>query len=89
MSGHSFLYGGLRVKARLFFYHTRRSYGMVIGDDFLGAAVRVLSGEVFTTLAEARGLTQRWREDYNQTRPHSTLGYQPPAPEVSIPVTLT
>ncbi|MEE9176603.1 MAG: hypothetical protein V3U19_10575, partial [Thermodesulfobacteriota bacterium] len=22
------------VKARLFFYHTRRSYGMVIGDDF-------------------------------------------------------
>ena len=38
------------VKARFFFYHTHRSYGMVIGDDFLGGVVRVLSGDTDRTL---------------------------------------
>jgi len=31
----------------------------------------------------------RWRREYNQVRPHSSLGYRPPAPEAIIPVTLT
>ncbi|MFC1989398.1 IS3 family transposase [Chloroflexota bacterium] len=49
----------------------------------------LLNGEVFTTLTEARILIERWRREYNQVRPHSSLGYRPPAPEARIPVTLT
>ena len=37
-------------------------------------------GDIFTTLAEAQVLVARWRREYNELRPHSALGYQPPAP---------
>ena len=40
----------------------------------------LLNGEIFDTLCEAQVLTQRWRRHYNQERPHSSLGYRPPAP---------
>ena len=40
-----------------------------------------LNRELLDTLLEARVLTARWRRDYNQVRPHSSLGYRPPAPE--------
>jgi putative transposase len=49
----------------------------------------LLNGEIFTTLTEARVLIEEWRKEYNQVRPHSALGYRPPAPEAIIPVTLT
>ena len=49
----------------------------------------LLNGEVFTTLTEARILIEQWRREYNHIRPHSSLGYRPPAPEARIPVTLT
>ena len=42
----------------------------------------LLNGEVFTTLKEAQVLIANWREHYNRYRPHSLLGYRPPAPEV-------
>jgi putative transposase len=42
----------------------------------------LLDGEVFHTVAEARVLIERWRRHYNEGRPHSSLGYRPPAPEV-------
>jgi len=45
--------------------------------------------EIFTTLTEARILIEQWRKEYNQVRPHGSLGYQPPAPEARIPVTPT
>ena len=45
--------------------------------------------EVFTTPVEAKVLIADWRKGYNQTHPHSTLGYRPPAPEARMPVTLT
>jgi len=32
---------------------------------------------------EAKVLTERWRQEYNTVRPHSSLGYRPPAPEVT------
>ncbi len=35
----------------------------------------------FYTLAEAKVLIERWREEYNTFRPHSALGYRPTAPE--------
>jgi transposase InsO family protein len=49
----------------------------------------LLNREIFTTLMEAKVLTEQWRQEYNQVRPHSSLGYRPPAPEAMIPVTLT
>ena len=41
----------------------------------------MLNGEIFYTLKEARVLIERWRVHYNTVRPHSSLGYRPPAPE--------
>ncbi len=41
----------------------------------------VLNREIFYTLTEAQILIERWRREYNQIRPHSSLGYRPPAPE--------
>ena len=33
----------------------------------------------FRSLAEAKTLIENWRKDYNEVRPHSALGYQPPS----------
>ena len=41
----------------------------------------LLNGELFYTLHEAQVLVERWRQRYNGHRPHSALGYRPPAPE--------
>ena len=43
----------------------------------------LLNGEIFCTLQEARVLIEMWRRHYNQVRPHSSLGYRPPAPEAA------
>jgi len=40
----------------------------------------LLDREIFFTLEEAKTLIGRWREEYNHIRPHSALGYRPPAP---------
>ncbi|MDX5986378.1 IS3 family transposase [Sphingomonas echinoides] len=45
----------------------------------------LLNGEIFYTLAEAKILTEAWRRHYNTVRPHSSLGYRPPAPETATP----
>ena len=45
----------------------------------------LLDGEVFDTLLEAKVLIERWRIEYNTIRPHSALGYRPPAPEAVQP----
>ena len=45
----------------------------------------LLNGEIFYTLAEARVLIEAWRRHYNTVRPHSSLGYRPPAPEAATP----
>jgi transposase InsO family protein len=44
----------------------------------------LLNGEIFTTLLEAKVLIETWRNHYNTVRPHSALGYKPPAPEAII-----
>jgi hypothetical protein len=36
-------------------------------------------------MAEARIIIESWRRFYNTLRPHGSLGYKPPAPEVFIP----
>jgi transposase InsO family protein len=45
----------------------------------------LLNGEIFTTLREAEVLIENWRRHYNAVRPHSSLGYRPPAPEAILP----
>ena len=45
----------------------------------------LLNVEVFDTLLEAKVLVGRWRQEYNHIRPHSSLGYRPPAPEAVLP----
>jgi len=47
----------------------------------------LLDREVFDTLLEAKVLIERWRQAYNTVRPHSSLGYRPPAPEAVVPWT--
>jgi putative transposase len=44
----------------------------------------LLNTEVFNTLAEAKVLIEGWRRHYNTVRPHSSLNYRPPAPEVVL-----
>ena len=49
----------------------------------------LLDREIFTTLEEAKVLIEQWRRDYNHVRPHSALGYQPPAPEAILTTATT
>ncbi len=44
-----------------------------------------LDREILYTLQEAKVLIERWRKEYNTIRPHSSLGYRPPAPETVRP----
>ena len=48
----------------------------------------LLNVEIFDTLLEAKVLIERWRQHYNHVRPHSSLGYKPPAPETTVPSTI-
>ncbi|WFG38641.1 IS3 family transposase [Candidatus Lucifugimonas marina] len=45
----------------------------------------LLNREIFYSLKEVQILTERWRREYNTIRPHSSLGYRAPAPEVIMP----
>jgi putative transposase len=45
----------------------------------------LLNGEIFYSLAEARIVIESWRRHYNAVRPHASLGYRAPAPEVFVP----
>ena len=60
-------------------HRARESVGeRVLRDEFL-------NGEIFYSLKEAQILTERWRVEYNTERPHSALGYRPPAPQAILP----
>ena len=54
------------------------SFNGKLRDEFL-------NGEIFMTLLEAKVLIENWRREYNRIRPHSSLGYRPPAPEAIMP----
>jgi len=56
------------------------SFNGKLRDEFLNR-------EVFYTLEEAKVLIENWRREYNTVRPHSSLGYWPPAPEALVGVT--
>ena len=56
------------------------------GESFNGKLRdELLTREVFDALLEAKVLVERWRRHYNTIRPHSSLGYRPPAPEAILP----
>ena len=44
-----------------------------------------LNGEIFYSLKEAQIVIEQWRVEYNTLRPHSALGYRPPAPAAYSP----
>ncbi len=41
--------------------------------------------EIFYSLREVQVLVEQWRREYNTIRPHSSLGYRPPAPKAIRP----
>ena len=47
----------------------------------------LLNAEIFYNIQEAKVVIENWRKEYNTVRPHSSLGYRPPAPEVIQPLT--
>src|ERR671910_285222 len=49
----------------------------------------LLNGEIFYSLREARVVIESWRRHYNAVRPHASLGYRAPAPEVFVPALAT
>jgi putative transposase len=57
------------------------SFNGKLRDEFLNR-------EIFYSLREAQVLIERWRQEYNQVRPHSSLGYRSPAPEAVVPVAM-
>ena len=50
------------------------SFNGKVRDEFLNM-------ELFDTVLETKVLADRYRKQYNTARPHSSLGYRPPAPE--------
>ena len=46
----------------------------------------LLNGEIFDSLREVQIIIERWRNHYNTKRPHSALGYRPPAPDAIVPM---
>jgi len=49
----------------------------------------LLNGEIFYTLREAQVVIEHWRREYNHIRPHSSIGYRPPAPLAVLPASAT
>jgi transposase InsO family protein len=45
----------------------------------------LLDGEIFYSLREAQIVIESWRRHYNMIRPHASIGYRAPAPEVFVP----
>jgi len=41
----------------------------------------LINREIVYTLKEEKKLIEKWQKEYNQVRPHSSLGYKPPVHE--------
>src|SRR5215213_1067346 len=67
------------------------SQGQTVADAIRSIGVtevlrdELLDGEIFYTLQEARVVIESWRRHFDTIRPHASLGYRPPAPEVFVP----
>lgn len=75
-----------RVGARTLFIEPGSPWENGYNESFNGKLRDELSnGEIFYTLKEAQVLIECWRWEYNHLRPHSSLGYKPPAPQAWLP----
>ena len=63
-------------------YRTGKSVGERVHRVSFNGKLRdeLLNGEIFTMLLEEKILLENWISEYNQIRPHSSLGNTPPAP---------
>ena len=70
----------------LYVYRQGESVGEGYCESFNGKLRdECLNGEIFYSLREAQVVIEMWRKHYNTKRPHSALGYRPPAPVTWIP----
>ena len=75
-----------KLGVRTLFIHPGSPWENGYNESFNGTLrEEVLNREIFYTLAEAKILIEQWRREYNTIRPHSSLGYRPPAPETTRP----
>jgi len=73
-----------RVKVKTLFIEPGSPWENGYNESFNGKLRdELLNGEIFYTLKEAKVLIEEWRRHYNTIRPHSALGYKPPAPEAT------
>ena len=62
------------------------SSGVALGKNgYIESFNELLNGEIFYTLREAQIVIESWRHHYNTIRPHASIGYKPPAPEMFVP----
>jgi transposase InsO family protein len=74
-----------RVAVRTLFIAPGRPWENGFIESFNGKLRdELLNVELLDTLLEARVLTERWRRHYHVVRPHSSLGYRPPAPQAVL-----
>ena len=74
-----------RVGAKTLFIEPGSPWENGYNESFNGKLQdELLKGEIFYTLKEVQILLEQWRRHYNQVRPHSALGYKPPAPEAIL-----
>ena len=75
-----------RVDVKTLFIEPGSPWENGYNESFNGTLrYELLDVELFDTLLEAKVLIERWRIAYNTIRPHSSLGYRPPAPEARQP----
>lgn len=75
-----------RVGAKTLFIEPGSPWENGYNESFNGKLRdELLNMEIFYNLREAAVLIERWRQHYNTIRPHSSLGYKPPAPQTILP----
>ncbi len=79
-----------RIGVKTLFIEPRSPWENGFVESFNGKLRdELLNREIFTTLIEAKVLIEQWRKEYNHIRPHSSLGYRPPAPETVLSAVTT
>lgn len=90
-NGTEFIAKKVRLDRRSWCQDRVHRAGLTLGERYcesFNARLRdeLLDAEVFYSLREAQILIEQWRRHYNTARPHSSLGYRPPAPKAVIPI---
>lgn len=73
------------AKVRTLFFEPGSPWENGYNESFNGKLRdELLAGEIFYTLKEAQVVIENWRIHYNTIRPHSSLGYRPPAQQTMM-----